>query len=216
MEVAVSRWKQDLLLWFQLRKRIVAMAAAELIAGSSGGTLCQSCLQCFCGAAALATPLRSKLRMTAWPTRRRIGVEQEGWLRSDGLVLRFELDQASGWREDDARLPLQQGPPGGLQLAAAADLPLLGTGPGRVVPTLTLTALQTGEGLRQLTVMVVARCGVRLQSFALLRHPISQGQWRTLVKGAPEAMPNSVNSSPVSFEPKGSGNGTVGQKQRVE
>ena len=59
MEVAVSRWKQNQLLWFQLRKRVVAMAAAELIKGSSGGTLCQSYLQCYCGVAALATPLWS-------------------------------------------------------------------------------------------------------------------------------------------------------------
>jgi len=92
MEIAVSRWKQNLLLWFQLRKRIVAMAAAELVAGRSGGTLCQSCLQCYFGAVNLATPLRSKLCMTAWPTRRRIGVEQEGW------------------REHDARLQLPIGP----------------------------------------------------------------------------------------------------------
>jgi hypothetical protein len=77
-----------------------------------------------------------------------------------------------------------------LQLAAAADWPLLGTGLVRVVPKLTLTALQSGEGLR-------------LQSFALLRHRISQGQWRTLVKGVPEAMPNFVNSSPGSFKQKG-------------
>jgi hypothetical protein len=77
-----------------------------------------------------------------------------------------------------------------LQLAAAADWPLLGTGLVRVVLKLTLTALQSGEGLR-------------LQSFALLRHRISQGQWRTLVKGVPEAMPNFVNSSPGSFKQKG-------------
>jgi hypothetical protein len=59
MEVTVSRWKQNLSLWFQLRKRIIAMAAAELVAGRSGGTLCQSCLQCYCGAATMATPLLS-------------------------------------------------------------------------------------------------------------------------------------------------------------
>ena len=53
-----------------------------------------------------------------------------------------------GWREDDARLPLLLGAPGGLQLAAAADWPLLGTGPVRVVPMLTLTVLQAGKGLR--------------------------------------------------------------------
>ena len=85
----------------------------------------------------------------------------------------------------------------------AADWPLLGTGPVRVVPTLTLTALQAGEGLWLRTVVVEARRGVRLQSFALLRHRISQGQWRTLVTGVPEAMPNSLNSSPGSLEPKG-------------
>jgi hypothetical protein len=72
-----------------------------------------------------------------------------------------------------------------------------------VVPKLTLTALQSGEGLRLRTVVVEARRGVRLQSFALLRHRISQGQWRTLVKGVPEAMPNFVNSSPGSFKQKG-------------
>jgi len=86
---------------------------------------------------------------------------------------------------------------------AAADWPLLGTGPVRVVPTLTLTALQAGEGLLLRTVVVEARRGMRLQSFAVLRHRISQGQWRTLVTGVPEAMPNSLNSSPGSFEPKG-------------
>ncbi len=92
---------------------------------------------------------------------------------------------------------------GGLQLAAAADWPLLGTGPVRVVPTLTPTALQAGEGLRLRTVVVEARRGVRLQSFALLRHRISQGQWRTLVKGASEAVSNSVSGSPGSFELRG-------------
>ena len=75
--------------------------------------------------------------------------------------------------------------------------------------------LQAGKGLRQRTV-VVARRRVRLQSFALLRHRISQGQWRTLVKGASEAMSNSVNGSPGSFAPKGSGSGTEGQNHRIE
>jgi hypothetical protein len=115
MEVAVSRWKQNLLLWFQLRKRVVAMAAAELIKGSSGGTLCQSYLQCYCGVAALATPLWS---LSFWLEGRRCS-----------LAVAAEAS-------------------GGLQLAAAADWPLLGTGPVRVVPMLALTALQAGKGLR--------------------------------------------------------------------
>jgi hypothetical protein len=37
-----------------------------------------------------------------------------------------------------------------------------------VVPKLTLTALQSGEGLRLRTVVVEARRGVRLQSYAQL------------------------------------------------
>ncbi len=98
----------------------------------------------------------------------------------------------------------------------AADWPLLGTGPVRVVPTLTLTALQSGEGLRLRTVVVEARRGVRLQSFALLRNRISQGQWRTLVKGVPEAMSNSVHSSPGSFEQKGLWERYGGQNHQIQ
>jgi formylglycine-generating enzyme required for sulfatase activity len=141
-----------------------------------------------------------------------------------------------GWAEHDRRLPLLQGSSRGLQLAAAADLPLLGSGPGRRVPMLTLTALKEGEGLRirtevvtppvwklplpecpgagsqQLELVVVPegdykigspeqeagrdvytqirqKCEgvnvedqrkVRLQPFALVRHPITQAQWRAV------------------------------------
>ena len=42
----------------------------------------------------------------------------------------------------------------GLQLAASPDLPLLGDGPGLVVPMLTLTALEEGEGLHTRTEVV--------------------------------------------------------------
>jgi hypothetical protein len=55
---------------------------------------------------------------------------------------------APGWAEHDARLPLLQGASRGLQLAASADLPLLGSGPGRRVLMLTLTAEEEGSGLR--------------------------------------------------------------------
>ena len=78
--------------------------------------------------------------------RRRIEKELEDWLRSDALNLLVE--DAGGWAEHDARLPLLQGASRGLQLAASADLPLLGSFPGREVPMLTLTALQEGKGLR--------------------------------------------------------------------
>ena len=115
--------------------------------------------------------------------------------RAGGLAAQrwdFAIRAGPGVRLEGTRctLAVAAGASGVLQLAAAADWPLFGTGLVRVVPKLTFTALQSGEGLR-------------LQSFALLRHRISQGQWRTLVKGVPEAMPNFVNSSPGSFKQKG-------------
>ena len=84
--------------------------------------------------------------------RQRLRQELEGWLRSDGLNL-LVRDEA-GWAEHDRRLPPLQGTSRGLQLAASADLPLLGNVPGREVPMLTLTALQEGEGLRIRTEVV--------------------------------------------------------------
>ena len=108
------------------------------------------------------------------------------------------------------------GASGVLELATAADWPLLGTGPVRVVPTLTLTALQAGEGLWLRSVVVEARRGVRLQSFALLRHRISQGQWRTLVKGVLKPCPTLSTAAPAALSRKGSGNGTVGQNHLIE
>jgi hypothetical protein len=62
--------------------------------------------------------------------------------------------KASGWAEHDALLPLLQGASRGLQLAASADLPLFASGPGLVVPMLTLTALEEGSGLRIRTEVV--------------------------------------------------------------
>ncbi|MFM9101782.1 MAG: formylglycine-generating enzyme family protein, partial [Cyanobium sp.] len=141
--------------------------------------------------------------------------------------------QAAGWKEHDDHLPLLQGASRGLQLAVSADLPLFGSGPGHVVPMLTLTALEEGEGLRirtevvevpvwqlplpggeQLELVVVpagnyeigspageegrdvynqfrqqcegvdveALRPLSLEVFALVRHPISQGQWRAVVE----------------------------------
>jgi formylglycine-generating enzyme required for sulfatase activity len=73
-------------------------------------------------------------------------------LRADQLDLLVTGEE--GWAEHDARLPLLQGASRGLQLAASAELPLLGSGPGRKVPMLTLTALQEGEGLHIRTEVV--------------------------------------------------------------
>jgi formylglycine-generating enzyme required for sulfatase activity len=76
----------------------------------------------------------------------------EGQLRAEALDLLVEGEE--GWAEHDRHLPPLQGASRGLQLAASAALPLLGSAPGRVVPMLTLTALQEGEGLRIRTEVV--------------------------------------------------------------
>jgi hypothetical protein len=84
--------------------------------------------------------------------RQRIAAELERWLRSEALNLLVR--DAAGWAEHDARLPLLQGASRGLQLAASAELPLLGSGPGLVVPMLTLTAFEEGDGLWIVTEVV--------------------------------------------------------------
>jgi formylglycine-generating enzyme required for sulfatase activity len=76
----------------------------------------------------------------------------EGYLHADALDLLVAGEE--GWTEHDLLLPLLQGASRGLQLAASAALPLLGSGPGQQVPMLTLTALQEGEGLRIRTEVV--------------------------------------------------------------
>ena len=159
---------------------------------------------------------------------------------------------APGWAEHDARLPLLQGASRGLQLAASADLPLLGSGPGRRVPMLTLTAEEEGSGLRirsevvkrevwklplaageQLELVVVEggeywigspkeeagrsvyseqrfrqKCEgvdvealrkVRLMSYAMVRHPISQAQWRAVVEGVAPDQRGQLEPSPNTF-----------------
>jgi formylglycine-generating enzyme required for sulfatase activity len=167
---------------------------------------------------------------------------------------------APGWSVHDAHLPLLQGAALGMQLAASADLPLLGSGPGLVVPMLTLMTTEEENGLQIRTevvevpvwklplppseplargehlelvmvppatvtigspagedgrdvyrqarlkcdedekVDVEARRQVRLSTFAMVRHPISQGQWRAVVEGVAsqerdlEAEPGKANT----------------------
>jgi formylglycine-generating enzyme required for sulfatase activity len=76
----------------------------------------------------------------------------ESQLHADALDLLVVNEE--GWAEHDRRLPLLQGASRALQLAASADLPLLGSGPGRVVPMLSLTACKEGEALRIRTQVV--------------------------------------------------------------
>jgi formylglycine-generating enzyme required for sulfatase activity len=76
----------------------------------------------------------------------------EGQLRADTLDLLVTGEE--GWAEHDLRLPPLQGASRALQLAASADLPLLGSDRERRVPMLTLTALKEGEALRIRTEVV--------------------------------------------------------------
>ncbi|MFN9243432.1 MAG: formylglycine-generating enzyme family protein, partial [Cyanobacteriota bacterium] len=162
-----------------------------------------------------------------------------------------------GWAEHDRHLPPLQGASRGLQLAASADLPLLGSGPGRAVPMLTLTALEEGEALRirtevvtppvwrlplpewpglepqQLELVVVpedeytigspkdedgrkvypqfrqkcegvnveAQRRVSVKAFTLVRHPISQAQWRAVA--ALPRLERDLSLSPGTYDAKG-------------
>jgi formylglycine-generating enzyme required for sulfatase activity len=182
--------------------------------------------------------------------RPRIEAFLEEQLRTDALDLLVESEE--GWAEHDARLPPLQGASRGLQLAASAELPLLGSGPGRLVPMLTLTALQKGEALRirtevvtpavwrlplpggeQLELVVVEgreypigspkeeagrdlyprirqKCEgvnvevqrtVNLKAFALVRHPLTQDQWR--VVAALPRLESDINPTPGTYEARG-------------
>jgi formylglycine-generating enzyme required for sulfatase activity len=77
----------------------------------------------------------------------------EAQLRADALDLLVEGEE--GWAEHDRRLPPLQGASRALQLAASAELPLLGSGPRCEVPMLTLTAHQEGDALRIRTEVVM-------------------------------------------------------------
>jgi formylglycine-generating enzyme required for sulfatase activity len=139
-----------------------------------------------------------------------------------------------------------------MQLAASAELPLLGSGPGRAVPMLTLTALQEGEALRIRTEVVTPavwklplpngdhlelvvvdgreypigspkeeagrdlyfqfrqKCEgvnveiqrtVKLKAFALVRHPLTQAQWR--VVAALPRLERDISSAPGTYDAKG-------------
>jgi formylglycine-generating enzyme required for sulfatase activity len=162
--------------------------------------------------------------------------------------------KAAGWKELDDRLPLLQGASHGLQLAMAAELPLLGSGPDQVVPMLTLTALEEGGGLRIRTEVVEVpvwrlplpggeqlelvsvpggeyligspkeevgrdpythyrqRCegvdveaerAVRLAGYCMVRHPISQAQWRAVVEETGQEERGSLKPGPGSHRPEG-------------
>ena len=179
----------------------------------------------------------------------------EKQLSADALDLLVEGEE--GWAKHDRRLPPLQGASRALQLAASADLPLLGSDLERRVPMLTLTALQEGEGLRihtevvtpavwklplpdwpgeapqQLELVVVEgknyaigspeteegrdvylrfrqKCEgvnvevqrtVNLKAFALVRHPLTQAQWRAVA--ALPRLERDISPIPGTYEAKG-------------
>jgi formylglycine-generating enzyme required for sulfatase activity len=186
--------------------------------------------------------------------RQRIEAFLERQLRADSLDLLVEGEE--GWAEHDRRLPPLQGASRALQLAAAAELPLLGSDPGRAVPMLTLTALQKEEGLlirtevvtpaawklplprgEQMELVVVesgeygigspeaeegrdwyanrrdgckdpqtqrplnveAERTVRLERFAMARHPITQAQWQAVAMLAQQD--RALNPTPGNYKP---------------
>ncbi|MFN9622269.1 MAG: SUMF1/EgtB/PvdO family nonheme iron enzyme, partial [Cyanobacteriota bacterium] len=189
------------------------------------------------------------------PLRERIEGLLEEQLRADALDLLVEGEE--GWAEHDRRLPVLQGASRGLQLAASADLPLLGSGPGRRMPMLTLTALREGKCLRirtevvtptvwklplpewpglepqQLELVLVpaddytigspneetgrdvysqfrqkcegvnveAQRKVSLKAYALVRHPISQAQWRAVAELP--GLEGDLILSPGTYDAKG-------------
>ena len=179
----------------------------------------------------------------------------EEQLRADSLDLLVTGEE--GWAEHDLRLPPLQGASRALQLAASADLPLLGSDRERRVPMLTLTALQEGEALRIRTevvtpavwrlplpewpgeapqqlelvllpggeftigspqkeagrdvytqfrqkcegVNVEAERKVSLKTYALVRYPLSQAQWRAVA--ALPRLERDLSLSPGTYDAKG-------------
>jgi formylglycine-generating enzyme required for sulfatase activity len=187
-------------------------------------------------------------KITEAQLRRRI-LEAEEQIAQQELLA---MGASPGWADHDARLPLLQGASRGLQLASSADLPLLGSGPGRLVPMLTLTALEEEGGLRIRTEVVAAavwklplpageqlelvvveggeygigspeeeagrsvyseqnfrqKCEgvdvealrkVRLMSYAMVRYPISQAQWRAVVEGLAAEQRGQLEAAPHTF-----------------
>jgi formylglycine-generating enzyme required for sulfatase activity len=86
--------------------------------------------------------------------------QQRNWIMKEleKLLCSQQVDVIVGGAEDWDRieevLPLLQSAARGLQIAAAADLPLLGIDSGSAVPMLTLTAREEGERIRVLTEVV--------------------------------------------------------------
>ena len=124
-------------------------------------------------AAAEALGLSAAGAETQLELRQRITAALKRKLRCQPLEVVVQV--ASDWERIDALLPLLQGAARGLQLAASRDLPLLCSGPGQMVPMLTLTALKQAEGGA-----LEVRTEV-LEKVQVWRLPLPQGQHLEMV-----------------------------------
>jgi formylglycine-generating enzyme required for sulfatase activity len=121
-------------------------------------------------AASEALGLSASLVDTQEQQRNRIMKELETLLLSQQVDVL--VGGAEDWDRIDEVLPLLQSAARGLQMAAAADLPLLGVDSGSPVPMLTVTAREEGERIRVVTEVV------RVQVCQL---PLPQGERLELV-----------------------------------
>ncbi len=108
----------------------------------------------------------------------------------NGLRVRSEVVEVPVWQ-----LPLPGGEQLELVLVPAADYQIGSPGAedGRTVYKDVRSKCDPGE------VEVEARRTVRLQAFALVRHPISQAQWRALVESMAEDKRGSLKPGPGTF-----------------
>lgn len=124
-------------------------------------------------AAAEALGLSAAGAETQLEHRQRITAALERQLRCQPLEV--VVQEAIDWERIEAVHPLLQGPARGLQLAASRDLPLLCSGPGQVVPMLTLAALNQAEG------GALEVCTEVLEKVQVWRLPLPQGQQLEMV-----------------------------------
>ncbi|TVS07986.1 MAG: DUF4062 domain-containing protein, partial [Cyanobium sp. PLM2.Bin73] len=145
----------------------VAVAALEQVMGEENQTVALR------RAAAEALGLSAAGEGQSEKHRKEITAALELQLRSRAVDVL--VGEESNWDQIDAELPLLQGAARALQLAASRELPLLGSGPGRVVPMLTLAALYKADS------KMLECCTEVLEEVQVWRLPLPQGQQLEMV-----------------------------------
>jgi formylglycine-generating enzyme required for sulfatase activity len=93
------------------------------------------------------------------------------WLESDPIDMPIRTEE--DWEEHDARLPFLQGVSRGIQIAASAGLPMLGSGPGQTLPMLSICAKEESGALNIRSEIVTA---------SVWKLPLPDGEWLELVE----------------------------------